>query len=132
MIVVDTNIVAYLFLSSPMSHLAEKLRHHEPHWVAPRVWRSEMRNVLAHYRRRSMLTHVQALMIQDRAERLLREREYELPSMAVLELVDQSDCSAYDCEFVALARIFRINLITADKKLATSFPDVAVLLNDFT
>ena len=38
-----------------------------------------------------------------RAEALLSGREYEMDSYDVLALVRKSDCSAYNCEFVALA-----------------------------
>ena len=38
-----------------------------------------------------------------RVEALLSGREYELDPYDVLALVRKSDCSAYDCEFVALA-----------------------------
>ncbi len=48
-------------------------------------------------------------------------------SEVVLNLVN-SDCSAYDCEFVALAKEKNTPLFTMDKKIIQSFPDVAVSL----
>ena len=50
MIVADTNVIAY---PSPYTELAERLFGTDPHWIAPVLWRSEMRNVLALYLRRS-------------------------------------------------------------------------------
>lgn len=32
-------------------------------------------------------------------------------------------CSAYDCEFVWLARDLRLPLVTADRKVLDAFPD---------
>lgn len=47
MTVVDTNVIAYLFVSGEYFAQAERARRKDPHWVAPLLWRSEMRNVLA-------------------------------------------------------------------------------------
>jgi predicted nucleic acid-binding protein len=56
--------------------------------------------------------------------------EYEVDSRRVLELVRDSDCSAYDCEFVALAMSLGVTLVTMDTKLLRAFPKVAVALAD--
>jgi predicted nucleic acid-binding protein len=42
----------------------------------------------------------------------------------VLDLVSQSKCSAYDCEFVALANLLGTVLVTEDKPLLKAFPKV--------
>ena len=47
----------------------------------------------------------------------------------MLELVRDSDCSAYDCEFIALALQLGTKLITMDKKLLRAFPACAVALS---
>jgi predicted nucleic acid-binding protein len=46
-------------------------------------------------------------------------------SLDVLRLVQQSKCSAYDCEFVALARSLNVPLITMDKQILKDFPTTA-------
>lgn len=56
------------------------------------------------------------------AESLLTGSDFEVASEAVLELVRDSDCSAYDCEFIALAIKLDTKLVTADKKLLRAFP----------
>jgi predicted nucleic acid-binding protein len=129
-IVADTNVVAYLVLPSPHTALAERLFLADPEWVAPLLWRSEMRNVLALYLRKSLVTLEQAVALQQEAEEILRGREYEIGSDEVLDLVARSSCSAYDCEFVALARNLGVPLATMDRKLVAAFPDTAVLLGD--
>ena len=129
MIVVDTNVIAYLYLPSAYTPLAERLLEHDADWVAPLLWRSELRNVLALYLRRQQLSFEQALTIQGEAESLLAEGEYEPDSLQVLRLVQTSDCSAYDCEFVALARHLGVRLVTQDKKVLAAFPEVAVSLS---
>lgn len=128
MIVVDSNIIAYLYLPGAFTVAAEKLLDDNTDWAAPVLWRSEFRNILAGYFRRGDLTIEQAKAIQSEAEALLAGNEFELESDAVFELVKSSNCSAYDCEFIALARKLGVQLITMDGKLLKAFPETAVVL----
>jgi predicted nucleic acid-binding protein len=128
MIVVDTNILAYLYLPTEFGEQAERLLLKHTQWVAPVLWRSEFRNVLALYMRKEMLTFEQACDIQAEAEALLAGNEYDVPSLDVLRLVDASECSAYDCEFVALAKKNSTVLVTEDKKIRKQFPGFALSL----
>lgn len=128
MIVVDSNVLAYLYLPGEYSEAAEALLERDPDWAAPALWRSEFRNILAGYLRRGKLTFEQAHAIQSEAEDLLRGAEYDLDSYSVLQLVCSSECSAYDCEFVALATRLGTKLITMDGKVLRAFPDIAVAL----
>ena len=64
--------------------------------------------------------------LQTEAESLLAGADYEVDSRAVLELIRGSDCSAYDCEFVALATQFNTKVVTMDGKLLRGFPGRAV------
>lgn len=129
MIVVDTNIVAYLYLPGEFTAAAETLLEQDAAWAAPILWRSEFRDILAGYMRRGNMTFEQAYAIQSEAEDLLRGAEYEVESLGVLELVRDSQCSAYDCEFVALAMKLGTRLVTMDGKLLRAFPDTAVALS---
>ncbi len=130
MIVADTNLIAYLAMPSPYTEAAERLLVREPEWVAPVLWRSEFRNVLALYLRKGLIRFEQALDIQAEMESLFQGKEYEVASLDVLSLVNQSECSAYDCEFVALAKGLGVKLVTMDRKLVSCFPDTATLLTD--
>lgn len=65
----------------------------------------------------------QACALQIEAEDLLTGREFDVESPEVLDLVQRSNCSAYDCEFVALARRLETTLVTSDRKLLNAFPD---------
>lgn len=129
MIVVDSNVLVYLYLPTELTPQAEKLLRTDPEWVAPRLWRSEVRNVLGLYIRQKLITLEQAYRIQTSAETLLADREFEVPSYEMLQLVSHSTCSAYDCEFVALAKRLRTKLVTADQKVLKTFPDTAVSLS---
>lgn len=60
------------------------------------------------------------------AEELLAGREHIPDSGHILRLVERSGCSAYDCEFVALALDLRVPLLTSDKRILRDFPETAV------
>lgn len=128
MIVVDSNVVAYLYLPGEHTAKAEALLGRDPDWAAPILWRSEFRNILTGYLRRNALTFGQACGLQSEAEDLLAGSEFEVDSKAVLELVRDSDCSAYDCEFIALANKLQVKLVTMDAKLLKAFPKRAISL----
>ncbi|MFN3543638.1 MAG: type II toxin-antitoxin system VapC family toxin [Thiobacillus sp.] len=123
MIVVDSNVLAYLYLPCEHTMAAEALLEQDPDWAALLLWRSEFRNILAGYLRRNTLSFEQAERLQSEAESLLEGLEFEVDSHAVLELVRDSDCSANDCEFVALALKLDTRLATLDKKLLRAFPE---------
>jgi predicted nucleic acid-binding protein len=127
-IVVDSNVLAYLYLPGDHTADAEVLLERDPEWVAPVLWRSEFRNILAGYMRRKKITVDQACNLQDEAESLLAGSEFEVDSETVLGLVRDSDCSAYDCEFIALAIKLNIKLVTMDRKLLRAFPKRAMAL----
>jgi predicted nucleic acid-binding protein len=129
MIVVDSNVLAYLYLPGDYTAGAEALLEQDPDWAAPVLWRSEFRNILTGYLRRKALTFEQTCSLQSEAESLLAGSEFEVDSRAVLELVRDSDCSAYDCEFIALAMKLNTKLVTQDKKLLRAFPAQAVALS---
>ena len=128
MIVVDTTVLAYLYLPGEYTAIAESLLDRDPEWAAPMPWRSEFRNILAGFMRRGRLNFQQAASVQREAESLLAGSEFDVDSLSVLELVRDSDCSAYDCEFIALAVKLESKLVTLDKKLLAAFPKNAVSL----
>jgi predicted nucleic acid-binding protein len=131
MIVVDTNIIGYLYLTSDNSWLAEQALLKDPLWSAPLLWRSELRNVLALYIRKELLSLVEAQQVMEEASSLMRDREYEVTSYQVLNLAAASSCSAYDCEFVALAKDLDVPLVTTDKQILKQFPDNAISLEAY-
>lgn len=131
MIVVDTNIIAYLYINGERSQQAEALLLKDSEWTAPDLWLSEFRNVLSLYLRRNLLALDEILFILQQAEALLAHNEYKVASVEVMGLVNSSNCSAYDCEFVALAQHLDVRLVTVDKKIIKDFPHIAIALEDF-
>ena len=45
-IVVDTNVVAYLWLPGNMTAAAEQVLRQDAEWAVPLLWRSEFRSIL--------------------------------------------------------------------------------------
>lgn len=130
MIVVDTNVIAALYLPSNYTMQAESLLLQDVDWIAPLLWRSELRNVLIKYVRADLLNLEQACKIQQQAENFIAANEYQVNSVEVLKLASMSKCSAYDCEFVALAQFLNTKLVTQDKQVLAQFPQTAIALKD--
>jgi hypothetical protein len=80
MIVVDTIVIAYLWLPGNRTAAAERLLRKDSDWNAPLLWRSEFRNVLAGCLRRRDLKLETALQIASGAEGQMRGREFSVPS----------------------------------------------------
>ena len=57
----------------------------------------------------------------EEAEHLMEANEFDVNSTQVMSLVSNSLCSAYDCEFVALADDLNVPLVTFDKKISMNF-----------
>jgi predicted nucleic acid-binding protein len=92
---------------------------------------SEFRNVLTLYIRQAHLSLEDAQNIMNEAEEFLTGNEYEVNSFEVFDLVSSSNCSAYDCAFVALAKRLGLDFYTSDKKVLKEFPDIASDLKKF-
>ena len=130
MIVVDTNVIAYLFIKGEYSNFSEKLLKTDSEWISPPLWLSEFRSVLSLYIRKNQLTVDDAERIAQLAENFMEGREFHVDSAMVFKLVSSSNCSSYDCEFIALAQSLNLSLYTSDKKLVQAFPDTAKLLKN--
>lgn len=126
MIVADANLVAYLLLPGQRTEEAEDVFARDSVWAVPVLWRSELRSVLLQYVRARALPLADAIRTMQRGEGLLAGREADVDSRRVLELAAGSRCSSYDCEYVALAEVLRIPLVTNDGPLLKAFPDIAL------
>lgn len=131
MIIVDANIIAYLVLKTEKTEIAEKVLAADSDWYAPVLWRSEVQNILANYIRHNLLTLDAAQKIMGKTLDMMDEREYFVSSDLVLDLVSASHCTAYDCEYVALARQHNLELVTFDKEIVKYFPETAIFPQDF-
>jgi predicted nucleic acid-binding protein len=126
MIVADSNLIAYLLIPGPNSTLADQLLRRDPDWCAPLLYRSELRNILALYIRTEGMTLAKGQQTMEKAETVFRNREHAVPSDDVLELASNHRVSAYDAEFIVLAKMLGVKLITFDQALRTMFPKIAI------
>ena len=131
MIVVDSNVIAYCWINGPFTTLAQSVRVKDPEWHAPFLWRSEMRNILTGYLRDGSLDAAQISRVMDAAENALSGSEHIVTSTPVLDAADRSRLSAYDCEFVILASVLAVPLVTADKAILKAFPELAMTMKAF-
>ena len=131
MIVADTNLIAYLLIEGEFTDRAERVYQDDNSWAAPYLWRSEFRNILALYLRKEYLSIAEAKLKMQIAERILALKEFELKSASILDLAVHSGLSAYDCEYVLLAQKLEIKLVTNDRKVRRSFPEITIDLASY-
>jgi predicted nucleic acid-binding protein len=125
-IVVDSNVVAYCWIRGERTELAQRVRLADAEWHVPILWRSEVRSALAGYIGRGSIGAETATAIMRAAEAALEGFEHLVSSEAVLELAAANKISAYDCEFVALARALAVPLVTEDAGILKAFPESAL------
>ena len=126
MIVADTNLLAYLSIEGAFNQAARQVVLRDSEWVAPVLWRSELRNTLIKCFKGGLIGREEAFAIMADAESMMSFNEYDMASDDVLELAASSGCSAYDAEYVVLARDLGVPLVTTDRELIEKFPGTAV------
>lgn len=131
MIVVDSNIIAYCWVNGPLTALAQRVRVKNPDWHVPILWRSEVRSILTGYLRDRSLSRPQIARVMDAAQSALAGSEHLVPSDSVFEIAENSQLSAYDCEFIVLATVLAVPLVTADKAVLKAFPLRALTMEAF-
>ncbi len=131
MIVVDTNVIHYCWVRGQNTEVAQAVRRQDPDWHAPILWRSELRNVLTAYLQRGMMSRAQIVQILNVAARALAGNEHIISDNLVLDVITSSTLTAYDAEFVALAGVLSVPLVTADKAVLKAFPDLALTMEAF-
>ena len=122
MIVADANIIVYRFIPSSRTDDVISLVNFDAEWAAPILWRSEVRNALSNHMRVGQINKQDAKTMMQLASACLLGGEHAVSDHAVFELVAKSRCSAYDCEYVALAEALGTILVTEDQKLMRAFP----------
>ncbi len=130
MIVIDTNIIAYLLIKGEHTQNAQQLFTYHLDWAVPALWRHEFLNILATFVNHGGGNITDALMLWQKAQSLMANRELEINLSDALTLATTSKISAYDAQFVTLAKKLGCPLITEDKKLQKAFAE-AQSVQDF-
>ena len=128
MIVVDTNVMVQFVMKGPHSIDADLLMDLDPEWAAPRILMIELRNVLLGFVRRGTINAEEAKTMNAGAAGILENRVFSVPGSQVFDAAMECDLSAYDAEFVALARLLGAQLATLDKAILRGATDVALSL----
>ena len=121
MIVVDTNVVAYLLIEGDRTREAQTLFARDRDWKSDGFVLIEFSNMLASYLRSGRLSRTQALALLATAEKNMRG----LVSLAhdeALRIAATFAVSAYDARFLGVARSLRHRLVTEDARLRAAAP----------
>ena len=129
MIVVDTNVMVRLVVGGESGTDAALLLERDPQWVAPGILMSELRNVLVGFVRRGVATPDQAKAMSDDAATVLRDSIVSVAASHVIDVALECGLTAYDAEFVVLARTLGVPLATLDSEILNGATDVAVSLS---
>ena len=128
MIVVDTNVMVRLVVGGADGTEAALLFERETEWAAPSILMSELHNVLVGFVRRGAVTSEQAKAMNDDAAVVLGDRIASVSGHQVIDVALECGLTAYDAEFVALARALGVPLATLDNAVLHGAADVAVSL----
>ena len=122
MLLVDTNIIAPLYVRSARSPAVAELFAHDPVWRTEPLALIELSNVLINYKRARYITAATARDCLDRAAAFLQPHLFRVSHQAALEAALRYGTTAYDARFLALAQQLRMRLVTEDAKLRAAAP----------
>jgi predicted nucleic acid-binding protein len=128
-VLVDTNVLAYLMLEGDRTSAARALYERDADWRSEAFIMVEFSNVLSTYVRTKALTRDQGLKLLAGAEQLVPVLT-TVPHVRGLEAAMQFGISAYDARFIALAMQMRVKLVTEDAKLRAAVPSWTASLAD--
>lgn len=126
MIVVDTNVIAYLCMEGKQTEAVRALRKKDADWIAPRLWIDEFLNVLATAERHEVISAEVANETLALACELMDGKSYDVPAQHVLSVARRTGCTAYDAQYVCLAEDLGVKLYTYDKQVLRKCKGVAL------
>lgn len=122
MFVVDTNIIAALYVRGRYSDAVKQLHERDQVWRTDPFALVEFSNVLASYERARYLTKAVAKNCLAEAQSFLRPYYFAVTHDAALEMAIRYRITAYDGRFLALADQLASRLVTEDAKLRAAAP----------
>jgi predicted nucleic acid-binding protein len=129
-IIVDANVLVYRIVQGPETAQAQRLEARDPEWRVPGLWRYEFTKVWMMVRA-GMINRQEAVDALDRAHRRMSGNEMTVPQADALDAALQYNVSAYDAQYVALARASGVVCVTADRPLLQKTPGITVPLSNF-
>jgi predicted nucleic acid-binding protein len=122
MILVDTNVVAYLLIQGDSTAAAQELRTRDPDWRSEAFLMVEFTNVLASSVAAKRMTLPLAGDFLAKAAALFDGKLGRMPHGSVLAIAARYGVSAYDARFLALADQLGHRLVTEDTRLRAAAP----------
>ena len=121
MVVVDTNVLAYLLIEGDRTKQAQSLFARDSDWRSEAFLLVEFSNVLTTYRRMGALSAEQTESLLGEATTRVREL-LNVPNLQALRCAERFAVSAYDARFLAVAETLDVKLVTEDAKLRAAAP----------
>lgn len=122
MVLIDTNILAYLLIQGEQTDAAQRLRRRDPDWRSEAFIMVEFTNVLVGYTMAKRMTLALARDLLEKAEILLDGKLGRVSHPQALTSAARHRVTAYDARFLALAQRIGLRLITEDNKLRAAAP----------
>ena len=121
MILIDTNVLAYLLIAGDQTRAAQTLFVRDSDWRSESFVLVEFSNILSTYVRAGALTLQQGLELQAKAQTLMPALT-DVDHARTLEVAVEFALSAYDARFIALAIQLGTKLVTQDARLRRAVP----------
>lgn len=121
MVVVDTNILAYLLIEGDRTVDAQALFRRDAEWRSEGFVLIEFSNILATYQRSGALSRSVTEGMLATAERVVTGL-VNLPHGRALKLAAEFSVSAYDARFLGAAQNLEVRLVTEDARLRAAAP----------
>ncbi len=122
MVVVDTNIIAPLYVRSAQTDAVEELFARDAVWRTEPLALIELSNVLITYERSRYITAATARDCLNRAAAFLQPHLFRVSHQAALDAALDYRVTAYDARFLALANQLGHRLVTEDTRLRAAAP----------
>lgn len=122
MLIVDTNVAAYLLIEGDHTAAAQELHDRDPDWRSEALLLIEFINVLASLIATKRITLKLAQDFLGKAIALFDGKLTRVPHPSVLAAAARHGISAYDARFLALANQLGHRLVTEDTRLRAAAP----------
>lgn len=124
MFVVDTNLVAALYVRGTHTPVALELLRRDNIWATDPFVLIELTNVLATYERQRFIPQSVAEDSLRQAHQFLAPNFHKVPHDVALSFARRYQITAYDARFVGAAAELGLKLTTEDARLRRAVPDL--------
>lgn len=126
MIVVDSQLIAYLLLPGEHTGLAEQLYRSNPHWIAPQNWKLEFLDILRRYEEEAKSGILNTHQVLIHAEKLMEKGTYDVGLDRALSMSRRLKSTITAGFYMALAEDQNTKFYTFRKEFLYASPALAV------